>query len=52
LKNYKFEYDKEVFNADIIHELGIYIGNSQFIGKKHLSLLENILLEVKQNAQN
>lgn len=52
LKNYKFDYNKELFNADIIHELGMYIGNSQFIGNKHLFLLEKILLEVKQNAQN
>lgn len=52
LKNYKFEYEKDIFNADIIHELGMYIGNSQFVGKKHIKILEKILLEVKENAQN
>ena len=52
LKNYKFEYEKEVFNADIIHELGMYIGNSQFVGKKHIQILEKILLEVKENVKN
>jgi CDP-6-deoxy-D-xylo-4-hexulose-3-dehydrase len=52
LKNYKFEYSKDVFNADIIHELGMYIGNSQFVNKKHIVILEKILMEVKQNAQN
>jgi CDP-6-deoxy-D-xylo-4-hexulose-3-dehydrase len=52
LKNYKFEYKKEIFNADIIHELGLYIGNSQFIGSKHLALLKEILLEVKQYAKD
>lgn len=43
---------KTYFNADIIHELGMYIGNSQFVGKKHIKILEKILLEVKENAQN
>jgi CDP-6-deoxy-D-xylo-4-hexulose-3-dehydrase len=52
LKNYKFDYEKEIFNADIIHELGLYIGNSQFIGSKHLALLNEILLEVKQYAKD
>jgi len=52
LKNYKFDYEKEIFNADIIHELGLYIGNSQFIRNKHLALLEEILLEVKQYAKD
>lgn len=52
LKNYKFEYEKDIFNADIIHELGMYIGNSQFVGKRHIQILEKILLEVKENAQN
>jgi len=50
LKNYKFEYEKDIFNADIVHELGMYVGNSQFIGKKHILLLEKILMEVKENA--
>ena len=52
LKNYKFEYEKDVYNADIIHEFGMYIGNSQFVGKRHIQILEKILLEVKENAQN
>jgi len=52
LQNYKFEYHKDVYNADIIHELGMYIGNSQFVGEKHLSILENILIEVAENVKN
>jgi CDP-6-deoxy-D-xylo-4-hexulose-3-dehydrase len=52
LKNYKFEYEKDVFNADIIHELGMYIGNSQFIGKKHLQVLEQLLSDVKKYVEN
>ena len=52
LKNYKFEYEKDVFNADIIHEFGMYIGNSQFVGKRHIKVLEKILLEVNENAKN
>ena len=50
LKNYKFQYEKDVFNADIIHEFGMYIGNSQFVGKRHIKILEKILLEVNENA--
>jgi CDP-6-deoxy-D-xylo-4-hexulose-3-dehydrase len=30
-------------NADIVHENGIYIGNNQFVGKKELDLLEQII---------
>ena len=30
-------------NADILHENGIYIGNNQFVGKKELDLLEQII---------
>jgi len=50
LKNYSFTYEKEVFNADIIHEYGMYVGNSQFIGSKHTKLLSEILQKVNQNA--
>lgn len=45
LKNYKFDYDKTFFNADIIHEYGLYIGNNQFVNQKHLNLLTKILKE-------
>lgn len=43
LKGYKIETQRKNSNANIIHELGLYIGNNQFVGKKHLQLLEEIL---------
>jgi CDP-6-deoxy-D-xylo-4-hexulose-3-dehydrase len=52
LKDYKFDYHKEIYNADIIHELGMYIGNSQFIGGKHIELLDKIIREVADNVEN
>ena len=52
LKNYSFSYDKESYNVDIIHDLGMYIGNSQFIGEKHIKLLSDILEKVSANAQD
>jgi len=41
--NCVIEGKQETLNADIIHENGIYIGNSQFVTKKDLASLENIL---------
>ena len=52
LKGYQFGYYKVQYNADIIHELGMYIGNSQFIGSKHIQLLENIINRVAKNVKN
>ena len=52
LQGYQFTYYKEFYNADIIHELGMYIGNSQFIGKKHLELLKDIVAKVARNVEN
>lgn len=46
LKNYKFEYFKESYNADIIHNNGLYIGNNQFINSNHFKLLSKIFSEV------
>ena len=50
LEGYKFEYEKDRFNSDVVHELGLYIGNSHFIGSKHLLLLKQILIEVALDA--
>jgi CDP-6-deoxy-D-xylo-4-hexulose-3-dehydrase len=33
-------------NVDIIHENGVYIGNNQFVSKKDMMLLKNILEEL------
>jgi CDP-6-deoxy-D-xylo-4-hexulose-3-dehydrase len=52
LKGYYFPYFKESYNADIIHELGMYVGNSQFIGNKHMNLLSNIIEKVAKNVEN
>ena len=52
LKGHQFGYVKSQYNADIIHELGLYIGNSQFIGKNHINLLENIIDRVANNVEN
>jgi CDP-6-deoxy-D-xylo-4-hexulose-3-dehydrase len=52
LQGYYFPYFKENYNADIIHELGMYVGNSQFIGKKHTNLLEKIIERVSINVKN
>lgn len=42
--NYEICSNKEgPLNVDLIHENGIYIGNSQFVGLDHLELLSDIL---------
>jgi hypothetical protein len=52
LEGYYFPYFKESYNADIIHELGMYVGNSQFIGNKHMNLLNSIVEKVAKNVEN
>lgn len=49
LQDYRIDTKKTVTNADIIHTLGLYIGNSQFVGDKHLDLLVDILGDVCKN---
>ena len=44
--NYEVECPSETLNADIIHENGIYIGNSQFVGRREMKILENIIREL------
>ncbi len=51
LNAYKFRYHKRVYNADIIHDLGLYVGNSHSVNKKHLSVLKQII-ESLPNAEN
>lgn len=43
LRRYKFSYMKPNFNADVIHELGLYIGNNHMVNSKNLSVLKNIV---------
>lgn len=41
--NYDIDSNVGVLNADIIHENGVYIGNSQFVSDKEMELLKTIL---------
>ena len=43
MRGYKIECKTGPYNADIVHENGIYIGNNQFVGKKELDKLEDII---------
>lgn len=43
LKDYKFAVAKKQYNADILNDNGIYVGNSQFVGPEHISLLKSII---------
>lgn len=43
LKGHTFAIGKKSYNADILNDLGIYVGNNQSINSKHLDVLENIL---------
>ena len=47
LKGYQMEFISEHSNVDILHENGIYIGNSQFITDKNIKLLNKILGELE-----
>ena len=40
------DYHAECPNADVLHETGLYIGNSHFVTVDHLIMLEDILTEV------
>ena len=51
LKGHRFSYHKDIYNSDIIHDLGMYIGNSHFIGKKHLNLLSKIMKELSKEYE-
>ncbi len=41
--NYEIDSNIGVLNADIIHENGVYIGNSQFVSDNEMKLLKTIL---------
>ncbi len=48
LKDYSISGKSKNLNADIIHENGIYIGNSQFVNFKNISFLEQIMGEINE----
>jgi hypothetical protein len=43
MKNYSISSKSKPYNADIIHENGVYIGNNQFVGDRELATLEKII---------
>ena len=51
LSAYRFRYHKKKYNVDIIHDLGLYVGNSHSVNKKHLKVLRQIV-EGLPNAQD
>lgn len=48
--DYSVECSSKNLNVDIIHENGIYIGNSQFVREQNISFLKNILEEVNEQV--
>lgn len=45
LKNYSVSTSKQVLNADLVHENGVYIGNNHFISVKDLNRLNTLIRE-------
>ena len=46
LSNYKFGVRKSKYNVDIVHDNGLYIGNSQFVTDDHINTLNNIINKI------
>ena len=46
LKDYEIEKGKNTYNVDIVNDYGLYLGNSHFVGKKELTLLDKIMKEL------
>ena len=42
------KYEADCPNADVLHETGLYVGNSHFVGVDHLLMLEEILEELAE----
>ena len=47
LNGYKMVTKKDVTNADIIHNQGVYIGNNHFINEKDMEFLKEVVKEIK-----
>jgi CDP-6-deoxy-D-xylo-4-hexulose-3-dehydrase len=43
LQKYRFSYKKVKYNADIIHELGLYVGNNHMVNNKNIQVLKKII---------
>jgi CDP-6-deoxy-D-xylo-4-hexulose-3-dehydrase len=46
LKEYKFAVPKAAYNADILNDHGLYIGNSHFVGDDHFDVLNTVLSKI------
>jgi CDP-6-deoxy-D-xylo-4-hexulose-3-dehydrase len=46
LKDYTLCTNKNYYNVDYLHTHGLYIGNSQFVGRNHIKKLEDIINEL------
>jgi CDP-6-deoxy-D-xylo-4-hexulose-3-dehydrase len=50
LRNYSLEYVKnQGSNVQILESMGLYVGNSQFVGKKNIEILKRILGDISEN---
>lgn len=46
LKGNDIVTQKKELNVNIVHDNGIYLGNNQFVGKREINLLENIIKDL------
>ena len=46
LSNYSIVTNKSNLTVDFVHYNGVYLGNNQFIGKKEIDLLDNVLSQL------
>lgn len=47
LDGYEICSNKKENNVDLLNDCGVYLGNSHFIGKKHIKVLEKIFKELQ-----
>jgi CDP-6-deoxy-D-xylo-4-hexulose-3-dehydrase len=50
-RGYKIETTKKKANAEILHSQGVYIGNSHFVGTKHMQLLRKSVEELNDDIR-
>jgi CDP-6-deoxy-D-xylo-4-hexulose-3-dehydrase len=48
LKDYELTTNKKNTSVDQIHNLGVYLGNNHFVGKKQIKLLKKILEDINE----
>ena len=46
LSDYSIVSNKSNLTVDFVHYNGVYLGNNQFIGKKEIDLLDNVLRQL------